>query len=470
MDSRVKILIGVLIVGIVLIGGLLIWNLSIQEEQEEPEIVLELKTCEEKPDYLKNNCYINLAVKKEMPSICENIRMQPGIYDAFSFIRLKNSCYLSVAEKKKDVTICDSIIDFRRQVEECIAKASNNPSQCEDLQEDGYKQLCLAVSKNKISLCKEIDYSSLCYTSFAKQRKDPSICKKIEDEISQFNCYTELAKELEMPSLCEKVPVSYWRSKDIVISPRDSCYREVASRLMITNDLLSVCEKIENPEWCLTAAAVEKLDESICGDNIQCKIVVAIAKNDSKICDEIGCPEIGSTLGICMNKDKCYEEIAIKTKNLSLCENVKHHIQADKDYCFALAKRDISLCSKTNDSKICYGLAFELEDPSLCKYIESSVPARDLCLKRLAIELKNPTICSDIDNINSKDDCYEELAILLLDVNMCENINDIYDRYKCYQTIAAFTRDTSICKKIIETTEVNWEYMQSRCYENVFKK
>lgn len=443
--------------------------------------------CEVMPDSIKNDCYINLAIKKEEPSFCEkiDIRMVPN-YDVLRFIRLKNSCYSAIATKKRDTKICDLIVDYKKQIEECIALSSNKLSQCESLNLQEHKEICQAINKNEISLCEKlIDpgypyYSTLCYATISKQRKDPSICERIGDEEVQFGCYIELAKELEMPSLCEKLPETYMETPDIMISPRGWCYHEVGSRLMVTNDLLPLCEKLGNPEWCITSAAVNKLDESICkvlcdnpeeGSCYECKIKVAVAKNDSGICDRIECPEIGSQLALCSYKDRCYKEIAIKTKNSSLCENVKHHKQANKEHCITIAKGDASLCKETNDISICLGLASELKNPSLCKTENMS---SWYCYHDFAMELRDPELCANIDKDVRRDDCYKELAQLLLDVNICEDINDLYQKHTCYQALAAFTRDTSICEKITETERdplrVSAERMKNYCYENVFKE
>ena len=89
MDSRVKILIGVLVVGIVLIGGLLIWN----KLTPETKVIGDEKYCEKDTDchWMCGCGCINKNAKCETP---EGIMYDcyPGMEEKYSCVCKDNQC------------------------------------------------------------------------------------------------------------------------------------------------------------------------------------------------------------------------------------------------------------------------------------------------------------------------------------------------------------------------------------------
>lgn len=143
----------IIIAGIVVISGLVIvgYNLGNNSNSENLESTTKnssqknqkseysLSKCQNiKSEVIRTSCYIEIAVSKGDPSICKNLN---------DYVLGMNGCYNEVAQNKKDESICMMIKEQHPQAI-ClgkIGKQKNDPSVCENLETDIWKNQCKAM-------------------------------------------------------------------------------------------------------------------------------------------------------------------------------------------------------------------------------------------------------------------------------------------------------------------------------------
>ena len=195
--------------------------------------------------------------------------------------------------------------------------------------------------------------------------------------------------------------------------------------------------------------------------NYECFEKVAIRKNDYKLCEKIPTPK---TLSMPWEgRNHCYQMIAVNTNDPSICENIENlegEEDYDRNYCKAIASRDISFCdkiviedlkkycnrnllmdttAKTGDVSICEELGVEhigyklscltkvalfSGDESIC----DSIPANEVLANKVAhIECKamvrgDPTVCETLESVVNKDNCFNKVAFVKQDISICDKI------------------------------------------------
>lgn len=216
---------------------------------------------------------------------------------------------------------------------------------------------------------------------------------------------------------------------DCNFSKDENCFTEKAS---LGNDV-SFCEKNKyaNPH-----------------DRNECRIAVSKNSNDPSICREI---EDGAGRNPEDFKYQCFANIALNTKNYSLCEELKE--RSYRNECYA------SIGNKTSDVSICNKV---INDPD--QFSD--------CIENIAINTDNRSLCDKVDSENKRG-CY-----LGFDLNLSKTSGDtaICDKIKnegwgssqigsCFSYVAAYTDNYSLCEKVSD-------YSNSRdvCYLGVSRK
>jgi hypothetical protein len=111
-------------------------------------------------------------------------------------------------------------------------------------------------------------------------------------------------------------------------------------------------------------------------------------------------PEIcAHIVGDPFKKDKCYFDVAVKTRDRSLCRNINN--SSDQEICVTGIKGDIEACRNMQD------------------YL-----SRDKCLNTVALVMGNEAICQEIETLGFQQSCYVDLAAMKNDLNIC---NGFYD-------------------------------------------
>ncbi|MCK4429607.1 MAG: hypothetical protein KAU95_04475 [Candidatus Aenigmarchaeota archaeon] len=172
----------------------------------------------EKAGSSADNCYYNLAIKLNDPSICD---MTVG--------ENKAKCYGTIAIRTNNITLCGEIEEgfkgYGNKIycEEKILINSGDPASCEKLVDEWMRNKCyykIAIDKLNSTFCekagssdKSNSYESSCYYDLAMKLNDPSICAMLEEkseihvttELFTSACFFKLALKLKDISLCENV-------------------------------------------------------------------------------------------------------------------------------------------------------------------------------------------------------------------------------------------------------------------------
>jgi len=203
----------------------------------------------------KNNCLIQIAVKKKNLEICELISSEetreecitsvgPMIEDVpceeKETIAEKNSCLKDRAITQDDSMICETITDF-------------------DIRGECYYDF--ALSKEDSTYCSSIPANKIflrddCYLEIAINNSDSELCESILDSVKYFSCFVTIASDLEEVSICglpEKTNLSNYSTYKI----NELCIKQFAIQL----DDLSYCGRIGNSDLksaCLDANSTFK--------------------------------------------------------------------------------------------------------------------------------------------------------------------------------------------------------------------
>jgi len=153
---------------------------------------------------------------------------------------------------------------------------------------------------------------------------------------------------------------------------------------------------------CLAQKAMDENDPDICRDSKDssaCFSYLAFLTGDSSYCQYVS--RLNSF---------CYERVAVKNKNIELCEKISCGSSTCKDGCYARVyeaiakdKLDLSLCDKAGSYRWAHG-----------------------------------------ESMISIVDCYAEVAKEADDVRICDKLEGNKNREICYSSFALYKRDCSI--------------------------
>jgi len=111
-------------------------------------------------------------------------------------------------------------------------------------------------------------------------------------------------------------------------------------------------------------------------------------------------------IGDSVSKNTCYFNFALHHENSSVCDKMNNDLV--KNLCFAIGKRDSSLCEKVG-----------------------TLEARDACylnINRFKPDMFN---CPKIQNEVDRDDCFATIAKNKNDIAVCDNIKNDRDKEAC---------------------------------------
>ena len=310
---------------------------------------------------------------------------------------------------------------------------------------------CVAQLSGDLSLCENISEKEIqnnCYLGTAFLSQDISICDKIQDEEKKGVCKFLIKKN---SIVCNS------------IANKEECYKIFARFL----DDKSLCEKLEDPvkvKACLSSvdSAISKELRKRKKDKIQKESSLAdkaVSENNSALCDEIKNTSI---------KDNCFYRLAKKNQDVSFCEKIFE--ESTKISCNSFFKKDPSLCDTINTDldnlakDNCY-LAFVVQTKDLpkaqlektCEKITNS-EIKDDCYMQLAIHKEDSSLCSNVQNQNSKEVCD---TILKKDKDLCKNnFKDSFSQDYCLYYVAELLKDKLICE------EIKNDFLHNKCLKN----
>ena len=276
--------------------------------------------------------------------------------------------------------------------------------------------------------------------------KDYSYCDFGKDK----NCLINEALTANDASLCEK-------NKYLNPYDRNECKVGVSKN----DNNADVCRKMETDDgdWgnmelkykCFANIALNTKNYSLCDeleDRIyknDCYISVAKKTNDINICDKV--------IGEQEQFSECVENIAISDKNRNLCDKVTNN--ENKKSCYL--GFDLNLSQTSKDTVVCDKIK---KDGWSYSVVES-------CFSNVAEYTGDTFLCEKVsDDSNSRDVCYLGVSRKSIDINLCNKIDYHYNAYKCVTNIAINTDNRNLCE-MAPAKPIN---LKDNCYSDFYKK
>lgn len=280
-----------------------------------------------------SNCIKSIATAEENSEICKLLRSE---YDLNDF---EGDCYYSIALKTGDKSLCSLIQSSFSYKEECVAKFADAISDCEVFSYSWAQESCklnYIVEHGSRNDCLQLDdYSQKgCLDNFPPQSVDDC---NLYNEKGRSSCLSELVKSNKITSY-QKLSIGDCGQFSIVNDIYDQylCYETVieiskqykyCSYLGVTSGLLGAIdprmESCYSRSWRLGKDNLcDKIENS--NKKQECFNKTAYILNDSSLCQSY----------------TCYFQLALKNKDLSLCEKSEYL----KETCEAFLLIDASIC------------------------------------------------------------------------------------------------------------------------------
>jgi hypothetical protein len=133
--------------------------------------------------------------------------------------------------------------------------------------------ICYFIKGYKFDVVENSPPMTKCFLRIAEKEHDPFICEKIVEGhpngYTKDDCRMATAIAAKNTAFCDLMQNNESRGFGIQIISRDECYRQVGERPVY-------CEGSKEPSKCLSQAAIDMLDVTICED--------ASAAKDQQIC------------------------------------------------------------------------------------------------------------------------------------------------------------------------------------------
>ena len=289
-----------------------------------------------------------------------------------------DECLINFVLERNDQTICDEYAVA--VINECKQVAENEGRDSASCKEGGVFYRTETLSQKEI-------HTSECLLQLAKTNRDSSICTVISPTYFKDRCYGVVAIETKDTSLCENL-----RQEDRYIK--------------------------KGRGWCITEIAKKTEDATICNDmpgsiilKELCWIELAVIQKDPTVCDVIIDSDALRTL--------CNVRATGALGDVSLCETIEDNppFNSHRGNCYIEAVRatgNDALCEMVDGDSFrihCYaGVAIILNDASYCEQLADRPPATIYqCYTKVAEELKDRTICNEIEDVLSKDQCFDSV-------------------------------------------------------------
>jgi len=167
--------------------------------------------------------------------------------------------------------------------------------------------------------------------------------------------------------------------------------------------------------------------------------------------------------------DELYDSCLENCDNIKLYDSCKINCRDLLNYRLAIENKDISFCSDINDEskrELCkesliLEKAKEQKNPDLCSELENSSGCKDSVNMNIAISNMDYSFCEKIIQEDKKSYCLmyvvSNKAIIENDVNICENLNSENEKVNCknYFYYINSINDKQLCEKISDKTLQN---------------
>lgn len=291
-----------------------------------------------------------------------------------------------------------------------------------------------------------------CILSLARLSANPSICGRQDGAVDQAACIRLVAVDNRNPGFCDRIDTTAGYD---IRQYRDACYGEIA---VLTGNI-AACERAgELAGQCIVEVAAKVGDPSICRslgidmDRDICVTEIAKNRGDASICEKYA----GNY------RNPCLHELAKATGNRAICERIPP-ADPSRQLCLddlrKFEEKSIAACASFQnkaDEQLCLKhLAMEQNDPSLCHLIEAppgeTVSAeRDECFVHFGKARGDARYCEQIGNPSAKDRCMAAVAYYRGDAGLCEQVRRPDLRDICIAWVAILRKDSRLCGRIVD--------------------
>ena len=386
--------------------------------------------CEIIPDYYKDSCYYNIALKNNDYQFCEKI------------IDLLPTKYLSankIIEEKAQA--CYEKVFFARQEEHLKNNKSTLISTENDYQNQEAEDPIVITVRQGDGL-----------THLAEQALNEFLLNMNFDEQEEFSGLLNLGQRVYIEDyIKDKIEKKeYYYVGDEVAFSRDLITEAIRASEKLTEKQIENISKYTYDKTDIKFELLSKKALSYCDfrselssyynilnkefDNLMCQVELT---GDYNLCESIN-PEHKSY------KVQCFERLIEGSNNYLICESFKN--ESSVNLCFSL-------------------FAKKLEDPEICDYRRDYM-SKDTCL--LDMMKINPSldICEKISEDIFQRSCYKQMALKENDPLLCQKSNDPW----CFIDLAEKTNDHSLCEEILKISPLdNAQYFKDMCYQKIGK-
>jgi len=130
------------------------------------------------------------------------------------------------------------------------------------------------------------------------------------------------------------------------------------------------------------------------------------------------------------NKKNCYSDIAVKLKDKTICQKIPADYQS---YCYLR-------------------VAQETYDSNLCEFVSSKPDSLNIDRKAECIitTANSAKVCQSLndDGSNKKNNCFILLARHTIEISICDNIKDDNSNAICVRSVAIELKNLKMCEQI----------------------
>lgn len=260
--------------------------------------------------------------------------------------------------------------------------------------------------------------------------EDAAFCDKINSTAVRDECY--LLASNSFPALCKKISLTT-EVYEIQTTP-ERVYQVNFSEYFPYKEMESKARDVCPLWWSHEREHVYTVD---C-----CLFDVIYPRNKN----HSWCEDFSTTPW----QDYCYLNTAINQKvlNISICDKITHSCK--KEMCKAIVSGDHSSCEKISecrelfyaangdtDKDLCYyEIAVRTNNSALCENISGSNEVFD-CYEEIALKTKNAELCEHIDDVDDKGNCYQEIARKTHNKTLCNEIppESRFTKEYCYSVV-----------------------------------
>lgn len=288
---------------------------------------------------------------------------------------------------------------------------------------DGNQEECLSHSECEWSS----DRNECDLTDMVNEDDEDDNDEEVDDEGLNQELENIVVPDNPSNELCKKIPLS-----------GKPPYGERYHCLALVNHDERFCEGMDEENEKLMCLAFTKKDSSYCKSVLTkeakhvCYLQLSVSSKNIKFCDDIDYLETAEK-----NEDeklKCYMNYITNLYAWDKSDEIKTEYcnefpvdWEDRDTCFALKARDVSLCNNVANC-----LTFFEQDISFC----DEHPELPCCIKDRAKTSKDVSICELLPQPD-RDNCVGSYCTHTeLDVNICDTIEDIKERQDRYLELA----------------------------------